>query len=114
MTVYVAEILGRGIVAFDAANDDEAKAQLADREFMGDLYVLQNEGRPLWDGVSEIHLRGASPNEVETWQASPAMAGQSDEPVDCTGRRVFLITVVDPSIDRFEDDDDHDGDDPGD
>jgi len=74
MTVYVAEISGRGIAAFDAANDIEAQAQLADKAFLADLYVLQNEGRSLWDGVSEIHVRRAFPAEAETWQAGHAVA----------------------------------------
>ena len=104
MTVYVAEISGRAIVAFDATSDDEARARLAEKAFQRDLHVFQNEGRALWDGISEIHLRGALPKEAETWQASRAMAGQSGH--------VFLIPVVDPS--KFDDDDDHDDQDHGD
>jgi hypothetical protein len=105
MTIYVAEIAGRAIVAFDAADDAAAKARLADRAFQRDLIVFQNEGRPLWDGVSEIRLRGALPAEAETLQRSvagqPGSAGEEEE------RRVFLVPVVDPS--RFaDDDDDHD------
>jgi len=106
MTVYVAEISGRGIVAFDAANEDEARARLADRVLRRDLHVFQNQGRSLWDGVSEINLRGALPKEAETWQASRATAGQSGEPGDHEDWRVFLIPVIDPS--RFADDDDDD------
>lgn len=60
MIVYVAEISGRGIAAFDAANDIEAQAQLANRGLLRDLIVLQNEGRALWDGVADIHLRTAT------------------------------------------------------
>lgn len=112
MTVYVAEISGRRIVAFNAANEDEAKARLADSALRRDLYVLQNQGRSLWDGVSEIHLRGALPKEAETWQASRAMAGGSGEPGDHEDWRVFLVPVVDPS--RFSDDDDDNDDDRGD
>ena len=104
MTVYVAEISGRGVVAFEAANEDEAKARLADRAFQRDLYVFQNEGRSLWDGVAEIHLREARPKEDESWQASRATAGQLDKSDDPEDWRVFLIPVVDPS--SFDDDDD--------
>ncbi|WP_051614900.1 hypothetical protein [Phyllobacterium sp. UNC302MFCol5.2] len=109
MTVYVAEILGRGIVAFDAANENEARARLSDKTLRRDLHVFQNQGRCLWDGVSEINLRGALPQEVETWEAGRASAGQTDEFDGHWYRRVFLIPVVDPS--SFDDDDDHDRDD---
>ena len=109
MTIYVAEISGRGIVAFDAANEDEAKARLSDEALRRDLHVFQNQGRSLWDGVSEIHLRGALPKEAEAWQASGATAGQSGEPGGHEDWRIFLLPVVDPS--RFDDDDDDDRDD---
>ena len=108
MTVYVAEISGRGIVAFDATSDDEAKARLADKVVQRDLLVFQNEGRALWDGVSEIHLRSALPNEAEIWRASRASTGQLGDSGDEEHGHVFLIPAVDPS--RFDDDDDDDHD----
>ena len=107
MTVYVAEILGRGIVAFDAANEDEARARLADMAFRRNLIVLQNQGRSLWDGVSDIQLRGALPKEAVTWQASHATSGHAGGFGDHKHRLVFLVPVVDPSL-ADDDDDDHD------
>jgi hypothetical protein len=102
MTVYVAEISGRGIAAFDAVDDAAAQLQLADKRFLRDLIVLQNQGRPLWDGISQIQMRRASPDEAVAWQ-SGLIVGDED-------RVVFLVPVVDPSDDRFDDDDDHDDD----
>ncbi|MQX02632.1 hypothetical protein [Sinorhizobium meliloti] len=115
LIIYVAEISGRGIAAFDAANDIEAQAQLANRGLLRDLIVLQNEGRALWDGVAEIHVRMATPEETEIWQTSRA-AVQSGEDSDDEGRHVFLVPVVDPSHDNFDDDDNphHDDDRDGD
>ena len=102
MTVYVAEISGRGIAAFDAASEAEAAVHLADKAFVRDLIVFQHQGRPLWDGVSKIQMRRASPEEAVAWQ-SGMVVGDED-------RFVFLVPVVDPSDDRFDDDDDHDHD----
>jgi hypothetical protein len=110
MTLYVAEISGRGIVAFDAADEDGAKARLADAAFQRDLIVFQNQGRSLWDGVSEIHLRGALPKEAEAWQTSHATAGRSGGSGDHEHRLLFLVSVVDPSIVADDDDDDDDDD----
>ena len=95
MSVYVAEISGRAIAAFDAADDAEAQVHLADRAFVRDLIVFQSQGRPLWDGVSTIEMRMASPEEAAKWQ-SGLVVGDED-------RFVFLVPVVDPS-----DHDDHD------
>ena len=65
MPIYVAEIAGRGLAAFDAGDDTEAaEVRLVDKAFRRDLIVLQNEGRPLWDGKSEIRMRKASPEET--------------------------------------------------
>lgn len=97
MTVYVAEISGRAIAAFDAADDIEAaEVRLTDKAFRRDLIVMQNQGRPLWDGVSQIHMRTASPEEAVRWQSGMTADGKD--------RFVFLVPVVDPS--------DHDHDDP--
>lgn len=104
MSLYVAEILGRGIVAFDAATKDDAKARLSDEALRRDLHVFQNQGRCLWDGIAEINLRGALPKEAEIWQASRATAGQAGALGGHEDWRIFLLPVVDPS--RFDDDDD--------
>ena len=54
MPIYVAGIAGRGLAAFDAADDvDAAEVRLKDEAFRRDLIVLQNQGRPLWDGVAD-------------------------------------------------------------
>ena len=113
MTVYVAEIADRAIFAFDAPDARSAKARLADKEFLGDLYVLQNDGHSLWDGRSAIHLREAVAEEAEVWAAGHEAARLS---------RVFLVPVVDPlkfvdpeDVDPYDDiDDDDDFDDDGD
>ncbi len=112
MTIYVAEISGRGIAAFEAANDIEANEQLANRGLLRDLIVLQNNGRALWDGVSVIRVRMATPEETEIWQTSRAAAFRSGEASDDDDRHVFLVPVIDPSSDTFDDDHDpHDDDD---
>lgn len=100
MTIYVAEVSGRGIVAFDAADDVEANTRLTDRALLRDLHVLQHQGRPLWDGISKITLRGALQEEIEIWQARRATVAPEG---DGGGWHVILIPVVDPS--GFEPDD---------
>jgi hypothetical protein len=102
MTVYVAEIAGRSIVAFEAEDEAAAEARLADSAFRRDLYVFRSEGRALWDGVSQIRLRTAHPTEVEAWQAKRTKVGRSDESEGYW--RAFLIPVINPI--RFDDDGD--------
>ena len=100
MPVYVAEIAGRGLAAFDATDDIEAaEVRLTDTAFRRDLIVLENQGRPLWDGVSQIGMRKASPEEAAKWESGMLADGKD--------RFVFLVPVVDPS----DHDDDHDDND---
>lgn len=106
MTIYVAEIAGRAIAAFNADNDVEAQQQLNDDAFQSDLIVLENEGKSLWDGESEIFLRRVFEDEAERFEARRIVAmkdGQTDG-----DWLMWLVPVVDPTA--FEDDgDDDDG-----
>ena len=97
MTVYVAEIKGRGIAAFHADNGAEAERFVSDRVFRDDLMVLASNGLPLWDGVADIQVRRALPGEEEKWRASRAKAvrrcnieGEDDSWI------AFLVVLTDP------------------
>ena len=97
MTVYVAEIKGRGIAAFHADNGAEAERLVRDRVFRDDLMVLASNGLPLWDGVADIQVRQALPGEEAKWRASRAKAirhcnieGEDDSWI------AFLVVLTDP------------------
>jgi len=63
MTVYVAEINGRGIVAFNTADRDSADQFVDSEPFRADFAVLESEGKPLWNGTDDIFIREAFPGE---------------------------------------------------
>lgn len=107
MRVYVAEISGRAVLAFEAANDVEATTRLGDELLLRDLRVFQHKGRSLWDGVSKMHMREPVPEELEIWQTRHSSVTPSSDS-NAKNWRVFLIPVVDPS--KFDDDDDDRGD----
>src|SRR4051812_13288650 len=99
MTIYVAEIEGRAIVAFGAENYAEARDLMATEWLHDDLAVLETNGRPLWDGKSELHVREAVEEEHAEWESSwaaallqgEATADEKDEWV------VYLVPVSDPT-----------------
>ena len=74
MTIYVAAVKGRGIAAFYAENAAAAEVRVRDNIFRDDLMVLASGGVPLWDGVTDIHVRHALPIEEAKWRASRAKA----------------------------------------
>ena len=72
MAIYVAEIKGRGIVAFHADTGPHAELFVRDPAFCDDLMVLASDGLPLWDGMTSILVRQARPDEEAKWRASRA------------------------------------------
>jgi hypothetical protein len=89
MTVYVAEINGQAIAAFNAENDIQAEGRASSKPFRGNLTVLENEGQPLWNGADEIRVRKALPAEEAQFGASQARAIKD----------MFLVPVTDPTSD---------------
>jgi hypothetical protein len=97
MTVYVAEINGRGIAAFHAENEADASRLVRGQSFRDDLCTLTTGGLPLWDGGMNIHVRPSFPAEETKWRASRAKAvcQGNIEPED--GEWIaFLVVLNDP------------------
>jgi hypothetical protein len=96
MTIYVAAIKGRGIAAFEVKDDTAADIRVRDCIFRDDLMVLATEGVPLWDGVTNIDIRQAFPEEEAKWRASRARAirrGNIEETDDAWIS--FLVALTD-------------------
>jgi hypothetical protein len=98
MTVYVAEIKGRGIAAFRAESAFDAERLVRDRVFRDDLMVLTTGGLPIWDGATQILVRQARPDEEAKWRASHAKAirhGNIEDDEDAW--IIFLVSLNDPA-----------------
>jgi hypothetical protein len=58
--IFVAEIEGKAIAAFGSVAMIDAEVFFGSGPFHSDLMVLEtDDGRPLWDGKSEIFVREA-------------------------------------------------------
>jgi hypothetical protein len=118
MKTYVAEINGEAVMAFRAMDDDDARDMANDED--GDLQqsldessgVVREDGRPLWDGKSEIKVRPATEAEDQDWrEARDAEIENADEgePIDSEIEddfdefNVYLIPVK--SVDEEEEGD---------
>ena len=99
MTVYVVEISGRAIAAFNAGNEMQAEGRAASKSFRADLTVLENEGHRLWNGRDEIFVRKAFPAEEGQFGASQARAIKDKEIDEDDDWLMFLIPVTDPTDD---------------
>lgn len=97
MTVYVAEIKNRGVAAFRADNGPEAERLVHDRVFRDDLMALASGGLPLWDGVADIQIRRARPDEEARWRASHTNAiRRGDIEAGEQAWIAFLVTLTNP------------------
>jgi hypothetical protein len=100
MTIFVAEIEARAIIAFSAENSFAAKALMQDESMRAELTSLESEGRPLWDAESEIFVWKAFREEEATWKKSRAKAVLAgDDAAAEDGWVVFLVPTTDPSDD---------------
>src|SRR5260221_10959562 len=74
VTVYVAEIKGRGVAAFHADTGSEAERVGRERVFRDDLMVLASGGLPLWALVTFIAGHPSRPHEHKKFPTAPAQA----------------------------------------
>jgi len=79
---YVVRIGGSAVLAFRAEDDDRARAIVDDPEgnMRSDLQVLVGaEGKPLWDGKSDIEVREATPSQHTEWEEARDQAISNGE-----------------------------------
>ena len=50
------------------------EAFIGEEWFRSDLMALERDGKPLWDGKSEIYLREALAEEADQWRVAYARA----------------------------------------
>jgi hypothetical protein len=91
MTLFTVEVRGRPTLVF-SSRDREAVGEVLAAAVSGDLAVLGRDGRPIWDGASQLALRQARPEEATRWQQGFARAVRVGE-----SALVFLVEVVGPA-----------------
>ena len=68
--------------------------RVRDPLFRDDLMVLATDGLPLWDGMADIQVRPAFPEEEARWRASRANAIRHGNIEDDTWI-AFLVALTD-------------------
>jgi hypothetical protein len=93
MIVFVIEINGKSVLAFDADSELEAEQEAMSPQIRSDLMVYETADGPIWNGQDEIVVREARPDERAAWLSIRA---QSREPVgeDRHTLQVYLVEIV--------------------
>ena len=66
--IFVLEIKGAAILAFEADDMDDARAYAGNAEEREDLTELTSNGQPLWNGKDEIAVRQATDAEADLFE----------------------------------------------
>jgi hypothetical protein len=94
---YVAEVAGRAVIAFRAKDEIEAQKWIdTEKAVRSDLAVLENEGRPLWDGETPIVVRAATFAEKAAWRRKSVEASEEEDDHDPDDTLAFLVPVTRP------------------
>ena len=96
MPTYVAEIDGRAVFAFRAADAAQAQTWIENEDNVRtELVAIENDGKPLWDRAAIISVRPANMEEDDSWKSSSAWLSGED---GFNNERlvVFLVSVDEP------------------
>ena len=101
--IFVLEIKGSAILAFEADNMDDARAYAGSAEEHEDLTELTSDGRPLWNGKDPITARIATEDEKELFEESREEDWEEEPHADPEDFIVYLVP-----LDGIDDDDEED------
>jgi hypothetical protein len=78
--IFVLEIKGTAVLAFDADNMDDARAYAANAGEREDLTELRSNGAPLWNGKDDISARAATDAEADLFEERRKFGDSSNDP----------------------------------
>jgi hypothetical protein len=95
MIVFVIEINGTSILAFNADSHLEAEQHAMSPEIRSDLMVYETADGPIWNGRDEIVVREALPDQRARWLFFHASSEQPDTPSEeCLTHHVYIVKIV--------------------
>ena len=94
MPVYVAVVGDRSILALHADCHSDAAGRVCASLLRDDLMTLSSDGVPLWDGIQDILVRSAQPDQQSRWDMSRIRAIRRGN-LDCDDHSwiAFLIPL---------------------
>jgi hypothetical protein len=94
--IFVLEIEGRAVLAFEADNLDDARAYAADAGELEDLEELTSNGKPLWNGEDEIGVRAATDDEADIFEEQREEDWEDEPHADAEDFVVYLVPLDEP------------------
>ncbi|WP_210497299.1 hypothetical protein [Microvirga antarctica] len=101
--MYILEIAGKAI-AITNADQDQAHELFMSEDFKDDLKSFSSEGKPLWDGSTQLTIRRATDDEIEAFdEAMEDDEEFDDEDDEEDGIDVMFLALIDEMDDDTDD-----------
>lgn len=97
--IFVLEIGGTAVLAFEADDLDEARAYAESAGEEEDLTELTSNGVPLWNGKDAIGVRQAKPDEADLFEEAREEDWGDEPHADAEDFIVYLVPLDEPDED---------------
>ena len=97
--IFVLQINGTAILAFDADDLDDARAYAASAGTREDLTELMSNGAPLWNGKDTIDIRAATDAEADLFEEQRKEDWEDEPHADAEDFEVYLVPLDEPEED---------------
>ena len=94
--IFVLEIKGTAVLAFEADNMDDARAYAESAAEEEDLTELTSNGAPLWNGTDAIAVRPATDAERDLFEESREEDWEDEPHADGEDFIVYLVPLDEP------------------
>ena len=94
MSVFVVEINGIGVVAFNADSLFRAERIAAEPRLRSDLMVHETAAGPIWNGADEVIVRQAVSNERSLWERTRTFAVSDATNEELGTLEVWLVKIT--------------------
>lgn len=97
--IFVLEIKGTAVLAFDADDADDARAYAESAAEEEDLTELRSNGAPLWNGKDAIGVRPATDAETDQFEEQRKTDWEDEPHADREDFIVYLVPLDEPDAD---------------
>jgi hypothetical protein len=97
--IFVLEIKGTAVLAFEADDLDDARAFAEDTDEHEDLTELTSNGAPLWNGKDDIGVRPATQDEADLFEEERGEDWEEEPHSDAEDFIVYLVPLDEPDED---------------
>ena len=101
--IFVLEIKGKAVLAFEAGNIDDARAYAASTEEHEDLTELTSDGAPLSNGKDDIGVRSATQAEANLFEEQREEDWDDEYHADSEDFIVYLVPLDEENEEDDED-----------